>query len=234
MPVLPRRLSALAVVVAALAVAPPAQAVIPGTLSQWNGLFGLNAASGAQWMRAIAYSGLPNPTTVYAGMEGGGVFKSITGGATWSAFNAGFPNPLTTNVRALLTNTAGTTVYAGTDDGVYKSTGGAWQPLAQGPEDDPANPKKLNHSVQSLVSLLAAPTVMLAGTFNAGVYKSTDSGATWTAPPANSGMPATETVYGLTENIPGLGYATAGSGGYASAKRGTTWTRVGDGIPRLA
>ena len=223
---------AVAITVLALfACAPTASATIPAPPSQWYGLPGLNAASGAQWVRALAYSAPPN--VVYAGLEGGGVFKSDTGGATWSAFNDGFPNSLTTNVRALLTSSTGTTVYAGTDSGIFKSTGGAWAPLAQGPEDDPANPKKLNQSVQALISLTGS-NVMLAGVFSGGVYKSSDGGETWSPPPANSGMPASETIYGLTENIPGLVYATGGSGVYVSANQGSTWTRMSDGIPSSA
>ncbi|MCU0312943.1 MAG: glycoside hydrolase [Solirubrobacteraceae bacterium] len=228
----PSRLAVLGGLLAAALALPaaPASAAIPAPPSQWYGLPGLNAASGAQWVRALAYSTPPN--VVYAGLEGGGVFKSVTGGATWTPFNSGFANPLITNVRALLTSSTGTTVYAGTDLGVFKSTGGAWQPIAQGPEADPANPKKLNESVQSLVSLTGG--TILAGVFNGGVFRSTDGGDTWTPPPANSGMPAIETVYGLTENIPGLVYATAGSGVYLSTNQGVTWTRVSDGIPGIA
>src|SRR3954469_17024750 len=112
-----------------------ARADIPAPPSQWYGLPGLNAASGAQWVRVFAYSTPPN--VVYAGLEGGGVFRSQNGGATWGPFNSGFANPLITNVRALLASSTGTTVYAGTDLGIFKSTGGAWQPLAQGPEGNP-------------------------------------------------------------------------------------------------
>jgi photosystem II stability/assembly factor-like uncharacterized protein len=228
----PRRCALL--VVAALvagAFAPSARAAIPAPPSQWYGLPGLNAASGAQWVRAIAYGTPPN--VVYAGLEGGGVFRSTNGGATWSAFNSGFPNPLITNVRALLTSSTGTTVYAGTDDGIYKSTGGAWQPLAQGSEADPGNPKKLNQSVQSLLSLTGSST-MLAGVFSGGVYKSPDGGSTWQPPAPGNGMPSWETVYGLTSNVPGVVYATAGSGVYVSLDQGSSWTRISDGIPGSA
>src|SRR5688572_3412078 len=111
---------ALIATFALLALASSAQADIPAPPSQWYGLPGLNAASGAQWPRVFAHSTPPN--VVYAGLEGGGVFRSQDGGATWSAFNGGFPNPLITNVRALLASSTGTTVFAGTDSGVWKST----------------------------------------------------------------------------------------------------------------
>ena len=222
-------LLAVALVAAGLGAAPAARAEIPATLSQWYPLPGLNAAAGAQWVRALVTA---PPATIYAGLEGGGVFRSTDGGATWSSFNGGFSNPLTTNVRALLAPGSGTTVYAGTDSGLFTSTGGAWQPLAQGAEADPATPKKLNQSVQSL--LKTSGGAMLAGVFSGGVYRSGDDGATWTPPPASSGMPASETVYGLTENVPGLIYATSGSGVYVSTDQGVTWTRKSDGIPGSA
>jgi hypothetical protein len=213
------------------AAAAPAHAAIPAPPSSWFKLPGLNYASGAQWVRALAYGTPPN--VVYAGLEGGGVFRSVTGGASWSSFNAGFPSPATTKVRALLTSGTGTTVYAGTDSGVFKSTGGgAWAPLAQGPEDDPDHPKKLNESVQSLASVTGGP--MLAGVFSGGVYRSTDDGATWIPPAENNGMPASATIYGLTSTIPGVVYATGAEGVYVSLNAGASWSRITDGIPDSA
>src|SRR6266542_3100797 len=67
------------------------------------------------------------PATVYAGTNGGGVFKSGNGGGSWAAVNAGLTN---LNVSALTIDPATpATVYAGTDGGgVFKSVngGGSW------------------------------------------------------------------------------------------------------------
>ena len=70
-------------------------------------------------------------TTLYAGTQGGGVFKSTNSGASWSAVNTGLTN---TEVRALAIDpTTPTTVYAGTGSsgGVFKSTDAAktWNAL---------------------------------------------------------------------------------------------------------
>lgn len=72
------RRAGLLAALALLALAPSATAQINGaTPSQWYKLPGLNAASGAQWVRAFAYSTPPN--VVYAGLEGGGVFRTAVG-----------------------------------------------------------------------------------------------------------------------------------------------------------
>ena len=52
------------------------------------------------------------PTTLYAGTDGGGVFKSTDGGGSWSAVNTGLTD---TYVHALAIDPATpTTLYAGT------------------------------------------------------------------------------------------------------------------------
>ena len=56
-----------------------------------------------------------NPSTLYAGTDGGGVFKSTDMGATWVAINNGL---IDTNVLALAIDpTDASTLYAGTDTG---------------------------------------------------------------------------------------------------------------------
>lgn len=64
-----------------------------------------------------------SPSTIYAGTGTGGVFKSVAGGANWTAMNTGLT---TTNVVCLAINpTSPNTLYAGTyGGGVFKSTEG--------------------------------------------------------------------------------------------------------------
>ena len=73
------------------------------------------------------------PDTLYAGVYGGGVWKSTNGGASWRAVNTGLTD---TFVSALAIDPdTPTTLYAGTGyGGVFKSTngGGDWSGLNTG------------------------------------------------------------------------------------------------------
>ena len=60
------------------------------------------------WIYALAIDPTA-PNTLYAGTNGGGVFKSTDGGTTWSAFNTGLTN---LSVYALAIDS--TMLYAGT------------------------------------------------------------------------------------------------------------------------
>ncbi|MCI0372773.1 MAG: hypothetical protein L0214_15680, partial [candidate division NC10 bacterium] len=77
-------------------------------------------------MQALVINPL-TPTTLYAGTEFGGIFKSAIGGGTWGAVNRGLP---ATTVPALAIDPlTPTTLYAGTSfGGFFKSTdgGGTW------------------------------------------------------------------------------------------------------------
>jgi hypothetical protein len=75
------------------------------------------------------------PRTLYAGMDGDGVFKSMDGAGSWQAVNNGLTagNDLRGHVWALAIDpTTPSTLYAGTcsEGGIFKSTGGAgsWRP----------------------------------------------------------------------------------------------------------
>src|SRR3954469_11524520 len=91
----------------------------------WNGLPGLSAANGANWVREYT-TGLP-PTTMYAATEGSGVYRSTDNGVSWTPVNSGRTGAAL-SVRTVYTS--GTTAYAGTSAGLFKSVGGSgWQPV---------------------------------------------------------------------------------------------------------
>jgi len=109
------------------------------------------------------------PTTLYVGLDGAGVYKSVNGSAWIRTSLANI------NVKTLHIDSSGK-LYAGTDgNGVFKSSdgGGAWSACA--------NPGNLN-----LRSLAGSGTSLYAGTLG-GVFVSTDACASWS--PMNSGLP---------------------------------------------
>jgi len=74
------------------------------------------------------------PVILYAGTDGGGVFRSMDGGGNWSEINAALTN---TTVHVLaMTRPAPATLYAGTNGGVFVIQLGA-KAL---PAADPARP----------------------------------------------------------------------------------------------
>jgi hypothetical protein len=216
--------AAAATTVALLSAAPAAHA----GLSTWTPLPGLNAAAGANWVRTYATG--PLPTTIYAGTEGDGVYRSLTDGLAWAPFSTGLDAPGARDVRVVYSG--GGAIWAGTGAGLYRSVGGGpWSPVAQGPEDDPAQPRKLNASVQAVLSTIGGP--LLAGTAFHGVSRSSDGGMTWTPPSPSNGMPQGETVWSLT-GIGPLVFAATTSGVYRSTDWGATWSLASDGIPGIA
>src|SRR5438874_1144866 len=76
------------------------------------------------------------PTTLYAGTDSNGVFKSTNGGASWSAVNTGL-TAKTVSILAVDPQTPAT-LYAATQSGwsgvVFKSTngGGSWSAVFNG------------------------------------------------------------------------------------------------------
>jgi hypothetical protein len=115
-----------------------------------------------------------SPFTIYAGTDGGGVFKSVDGGGSWSALPAGIPTVSGTIITGLVVDPATpSNVYAsltlGIDGGILRSTdGGAhW----------------IFTDVGALFGIAIDPLTptTLYATGSPSTFKSTDAGATWTA-----------------------------------------------------
>ncbi|MEO0248525.1 MAG: hypothetical protein ABIN58_03055, partial [candidate division WOR-3 bacterium] len=114
------------------------------------------------------------PTTLYAGVRGAGVFKSSDDGASWQAVNAGLPTNAAVQALAVHPTTPAT-LYVGTDRGVFKSTDGGknWRAA------------NLSRAVTTLAIDPQTPSRLYVGTCN-GVFKSDNEGQSWTA--INSGL----------------------------------------------
>ena len=113
------------------------------------------------------------PATLYAALDGVGVYVSSNDGASWSAAN---PQPSNLNLKALARK-SGTPLYAGGDGGVFKSTNGGASFSACG--GLPGNPKVLSLS-------LGTGGKLYAGT-EGGVFASADQCTAWSA--INNGLP---------------------------------------------
>ncbi len=114
------------------------------------------------------------PSTIYAGGRLA-VFKSTNGGNTWQVTGGGTPFQ---DVNTLVIDPANTsTLYAGSSVAVFKSTNGgtSWirTPISQS-------------TVRSIVIDPVTTSTLYAATLGEGIFKSTDSGSTWTA--MNSGL----------------------------------------------
>ncbi len=96
-------------------------------------------------------------TTLYAGTQGGGIFKSVNDGALWTDDNLGIP--LFADVTSFATS--GTNVFAGTDNGVFvtSNSGTIWSNINTGLIDT------------SITALTASTNYLWAGTTSQGVWR---------------------------------------------------------------
>ncbi len=196
-------------------------------------ILSINVVFGQSWVgngpyskniRAIEQSP-SNPSILYAGAFGWGVFKSIDAGTSWVNQKTGMTN---TYVRSLLA-LSDLVVFAGTNDGVFKTTNGgtSWSLSLT-----------TANSVRSL-AYDAANNTLYAATYGSGLYKSIDQGSSWTF------VPVTDPVTGQTLSrqrslaifagnslYVGGSIADIDSGGalFKSVNGGSSWVQVQQGI----
>lgn len=163
-----------------LALADSGTKIFAGTQS--SGVF-RSTNGGANWssfntgltnlnVRALARRNtntVASDTFIYAGTAGGGVFRSGVSSAAWTPANIGLSNLY---VNALLITSSA--VYAGTNDGVFKTTnrGLLWTQV-------------LASQVVTCMTLDFDGRIY-AGTNGNGVYRSTNGGTSWTQ--VNNGL----------------------------------------------
>ena len=139
-----------------------------------------------------------NPATVYAGLMGcsfnclnpAGVLKSTDGGGGWTAVNSGLTDLQVVSLAVDPDNT--NILYSGTQlHGVFRSINGGstWRQV-----NPSLSPTSFGISHFPLVIDSLIPGTVYAGTAD-GVFKSTDSGMSWTS--TNAGFPASTSVFSL-------------------------------------
>ena len=210
---------------------PPVKARAAGIRpGSWNGLGPENI--GGRIRSILVYP--TDPSFMWVGSVGGGIFVTSDGGAVWS-YVPGFAANLSVSTM-VFDPTNSKTIYAGTGEGfgnfdalqgagVFKSTdiGVTWTQLPSTDPTDPAVCATYAGCPWTFVNRLAISpdgTTILAATNN-GCMRSTDGGATWiqTALGAIEDVDfhptdSTKAIYG---GVGGAGYSTNGGRSWSNA-----------------
>lgn len=157
--------------------------------------------SGLQWRpigpfrggRVTAVAGAADTNTYYLGTPGGGVWKTIDGGQTWSPI---FDKQRVPSIGALAIAPSDSNVlYVGTGEqtrgqGIYRSTdaGDTWKnvgledvPFIQAIVVDPKNPDVVVAGGNSIgFGILWRPLPATTKTANRGIFRTVDGGKVWT------------------------------------------------------
>jgi photosystem II stability/assembly factor-like uncharacterized protein len=164
-----------------------------------------------------------SPSTIWVGTRANGVFRSKDAGATWQLLEEGLDDR---GIIRLVMDPQSHTLYAGTDDGIFKSTNGG---------DKWTHPKS-NLKVMTLALDPSNPKVLYVRD-QFGVKRSADGGENWTdlkgefdVGSSINGLFATTVVPGPPE--------TAFVSFYREMRRisdgGKTFTLASSGIPPTA
>ncbi len=210
-----------------------AAAAAPGDAASWQSAPGL--AGGA--ITAIGVD--PQvPNTVYAATLEAGVFKSENGGRTWRPLDLA---PVVNRVDALAIAPGDPqTLYVGTGRGVFKTTNGGTSWEATSSEllaNETAEERQHRNDegyVYGLVVDRRDPNIVYAGTWEKGVFKTTDGGRSWRSIGLSAVSPLVldprdpETIYaGAVGAAAGPTSILHRTGVFKSSDGGASWHVVG-------
>ncbi|MGI0014090.1 MAG: WD40/YVTN/BNR-like repeat-containing protein, partial [Nitrososphaera sp.] len=164
---------------------------------------------------------------IFAGTNGGGVFRSMDNGGNWMPRNISLIN---TNVRSLVINASGQ-VFAGTNGGgvcLSTNNGGSWTLAVN------SNTGLTNTNVQALAINSSGDVFAGTAATTGGVFKLLNTGGNWTLVGQNSTGLTNTNVQALAINSSGHIFAgTNGGGAFLSTNNGGNWTAVNTNLTNL-
>jgi uncharacterized protein (TIGR03437 family) len=176
-----------------------------------------NGATWTEVKNSLSNSNVPalvvSGATLFAGTNGGGVYRSTDNGANWAAVNNGLS---ISRVQALAVS--GTTLFAGTDRGVFI--------LAEA--DIVWSESSTGLSNRNINTAMVSGSQTIVGTFEGGVYRSSDGGSNWN--PSNTGLPPSADVRSFTRHNNSLFAGLNGEGVFVSTDEGGSWAARSNGL----
>ncbi len=181
-------------------------------------------ATGSVYLTGSTLGNLPLANAYQNAIHQPEIFKTTDSAVHWQPLTNVVPGDLVSCLTVDPSNPQ--TLYFGTWNGLYKSTGGgaSWTSLMQGsPPQAPYPSQYLSPS--SLVVDPVHPETLYLGTGFNGIYKSADGGVTWS--PAGSGVSRFVRRIAIDPSNPSTLYATTDAGLYVSKDSATTWSPTG-------
>jgi len=173
-------------------------------------------------IRPIAISGANTSSPViFAGSLVGGVYRSSDNGSNWMKVDNGLTSKAVGSLLAVDAQTP-SALFAGS---FFNSTGGIFLSTTEGSNwnvDDNGLP---SGSVPR--ALASIGPVVFAGTYNSGVFRSTDNGATWSA--ANTDLGDTD-IISFAVSGSNIFAGTNSNGIFLSSNGGQSWSNVSTGL----
>ncbi len=186
-----------------------------------------------------------NPNISYVGGASGGVWKTTDGGVTWAAIFDSAPSlwigaialdPKNPEIVYIGTGEGNYSAYPG--EGVFRSTNGgsSWTKIG-GTTLDQCHISDLvvspaNSSLIMVSAHAHGNSFKLVQKCPEGVYRSTDSGSTWTRITQPAGITQEATDLAVSPAAPSVWYVGTGSVGvFKSIDDGVTWTNSSAGLP---
>jgi photosystem II stability/assembly factor-like uncharacterized protein len=171
--------------------------------------------------------------TIWIGCPSGGMWRTTNGGSSWTPLTDGMPRIGVSGIAVNYNSTNIIYLLSGDGDGgdvksigVMKTTDGGitWYPtgLSWTVNDDVRAYKLLMHPTN--------PAILFVVSTN-GIYKTTNSGASWTL--VHSAGGDYHDIEFKTSD-PSIMYASAGSEFFRSTNTGDTWTEITSGVPTSA